>query len=92
MAEEQLELDEVEEESLDIAEEDVELFAQILQTPDKIIVKREKTERPQNYAGPKIRSYSSETIPVQQAMAEMTAAPLAPPLFSVPRNAGMRFG
>ena len=82
---------EVEEGDFDIGGENISMVGEILTMPEKIIIKTETTEEPQDYAGVKIKKRSKKTIHFDEMLeqAQMMSGP-APnqPMGATPQTQG----
>lgn len=66
---------EVEDEVFDIDGQDVPMMAEILSSPETVVITTETTEEPQDYTGPKITKRSRKEIPVEEMMAQLMPGP-----------------
>ena len=66
---------EVEDEVFDIDGQDVPMMAEILSSPETVVITTETTEEPQDYTGPKITKRSRKEIPVEEMMAQWMPGP-----------------
>ena len=64
----------------DVNGEDITAVAEILARPEKIIIKTERTETPQDYTGPRITTKSKEEIPIEEMIAQAQFMPGPPPM------------
>ena len=73
-----------EENSLDIAPENVELVSQLLQIPTSVIIKRETISSPQDHTAPETKQKTKKIISIQEALGSMAPNTALPPLMPPP--------
>ena len=73
-----------EENSFDIAPENVELVSQLLQIPTSVIIKRETISSPQDHTAPETKQKTKKIISIQEALGSMAPNTPLPPLMPPP--------
>ena len=72
--------EQITEREFDLNGEDITAVAEILAQPEKIVIKTERTETPQDYTGPKIKKRSKKEIPIEEMMAQAQFIPGPAPM------------